>query len=65
MRNSFKGLLALAAVPWVSPALVPTRTYAVRWIEAAGLASPMRRLFGRPSDERFFHRPLAEVAREL
>jgi glycosyltransferase involved in cell wall biosynthesis len=61
----WRSLRALAVVPLVSPRLVLTRVYVIRWLEALGIAGPVRSLLGRPAGGRIVPRPLAEVAHEL
>ncbi len=56
---------ALAAVPFVSARAALTRTYVVRWLDALGIAKPVRRLLRRPQTSPYRNRPLSEVSHEL
>lgn len=60
-----RSVLSLSAVPLVCPSLVFKRDYVVRWLEALGLAQPIRRVLGKRPSSYSTPRPLSEVIHEL
>ena len=58
-------VVALGAVPLLCPSLVFQRTFVVRWLEALGMAEPVRKVLGKPPPSHPVPRPLSEVIHEL